>query len=135
MGIKPKQLHRLHLPSSLLFFRCLCQRLHPRVLPQVYLELGACPHCTACLNRESQHVAPPLCIPTVTRTHHLARFSQQYDTPAQQHSGGRQSAQMCNQNIPRAVHICQHSQIPSQYPRVCLCRYAFLLHNVMRRVG
>lgn len=30
-----------------------------RVLPQVYFEVRACSNCTACLNGDWEHVAPP----------------------------------------------------------------------------
>lgn len=70
--------------------------------PQVYSEVRACTHCTACLNGDAQHVAPPT--PT------LAICPGPHRRPTHTNTlGSTWSAQMCHQNIPMPVHICQHS--------------------------
>lgn len=59
MGSMEKSLSLTMSSSSTSRLLLSAHKAPPWVLPQVYLELGECPHCTACLNGDSQHGAPP----------------------------------------------------------------------------
>lgn len=104
----------------------------PWVLPQVYLELGACPHCTACLNGDSQHVATPPPPPPPTLT--ICPSPLHGMRPTHSNTlGSTWSAQMCDQNIPMPVHICWHSQLKplslSELWRFCFYQHVLVVDD------